>query len=977
MPNALNIFQNTSVPHVFACPPGANFSEIVVTGLLNRLKNHPPEHLARTTIFTNARRSKRQLEEVFIQHSAGLLPHIRLITDLADDPKLNQTKSANPLRSRLELAQLVRGLIQAEPDLAPPSSAFDLAFSLAKLFEELQSEGINPDIFDRINTEDLSGHWQRSLKFLRLAHNFSAQNSRETLLRRATETLIQNWQKNPPEYPVLLIGSTGSRDTTNQLMRAIAKLESGAVILPGFDFETPPDIWDFLQSEKATDDHPQFRFTTFLKSLNIAPDRVTQWHESAQNPANALISLALRPAPVTDQWQSEGPKLTHLDKITAGLSLIEAKDTRTEALAVALAIRHAVENNQKVAVICPDRNITRQISAALDRWRIKADDSAGIPLNLTAPGRFLGHIAAFAGQTLTSANLAILLKHPLCHSGDGERGDHLRHSRDLEIELLRENPFPTEELLAKWMQKKPDREIWTRWLLSQIQALTTDLPQTVAACTKQITEIANGFANGPDSTNSQLWKEAAGEKAALTLANLIEADDFEAHISPAEFLSLFASVLANEEVRNPATTRSDVMIWGQLEARVQSTDVVVIAGLNEGIWPKTAEPDPWMNRAMRKSARLLLPERQIGLAAHDFQQAVGAKNVILSRSIRDEDSETVPSRWLNRLTNLLGGLPGSGIQALENMRARGNTYLHWAAKLNTAKPIPPALRPSPRPPVEARPKQLSVTTISTLIRDPYAIYARRILSLKPLPPFSAEASYMVRGILLHSVFENFIKNRPKNETHMEAKSRLLTLAQNTLQQHAPWPSARQIWLKNLTDIADDFLASEEARETVQNQQFIECNGDMHLPEIHFHLTGKADRIEMDPAGNIHLIDYKTGSIPSEKQQNRFDRQMFLEAMMIKHGAFESIPNKEVQTAIYLGIGSSFKEQQVGIQGKTQDTRAELVELITSYQNREQGYTSRRAVEKVDFDGDYDHLARFGEWGQDQAGHLEEVGDATQ
>ena len=124
---------------------------------------------------------------------------------------------------------------------------------------------------------------------------------------------------------------------------------------------------------------------------------------------------------------------------------------------------------------------------------------------------------------------------------------------------------------------------------------------------------------------------------------------------------------------------------------------------------------------MRKEAGLLSPERRIGLSAHDYQQAVCSSSVLITRSTKDNEAETIPSRWLNRLLNLLNGLSGNnGPEAIEKMKGRGTKWLDWANETKIFTPSKPAKRPSPKPPKNTRPKKLSVTEIKTLIRDPYA-----------------------------------------------------------------------------------------------------------------------------------------------------------------------------------------------------------------------------------------------------------------
>ena len=124
-------------------------------------------------------------------------------------------------------------------------------------------------------------------------------------------------------------------------------------------------------------------------------------------------------------------------------------------------------------------------------------------------------------------------------------------------------------------------------------------------------------------------------------------------------------------MRDADGTDRTICIRGSREAREVQADLVILAGLNEGIWPQPAAPDPWLSRQMRLKLGLLLPERQIGLAAHDFQQALAARQVILTRATRDDEAQTVPSRWLDRLINLMTGLEGEtgAVQAMQGSRA--------------------------------------------------------------------------------------------------------------------------------------------------------------------------------------------------------------------------------------------------------------------------------------------------------------------
>jgi ATP-dependent helicase/nuclease subunit B len=402
-----------------------------------------------------------------------------------------------------------------------------------------------------------------------------------------------------------------------------------------------------------------------------------------------------------------------------------------------------------------------------------------------------------------------------------------------------------------------------------------------------------------------------------------------------------------------------VMIWGTLEARVQGADLVILGGLNEGVWPATPAPDPWLSREMRLQAGLLLPERRIGLSAHDFQQAIGADQVVLSRAIRDAESETVVSRWINRLTNLMQGMSDQGAHELTAMRARGNVWLEMAHALERPDAeIAPEPRPSPQPPAAARPRKLSVTAITRLIRDPYAIYAEKILRLRKLDPLRRSPDAALRGTVLHDILRHLIGQNP----HPISAETMLQVADEFLQANAPWPTARIIWRAKLARITDGFLRDEAIRQAMAQPVALEQPGSLLIDEHAFYLTGKVDRIDRAADGTLIIYDYKTGTLPSKLQIKHFDKQLYLEALMAEGGAFEKVAPATVQAVAHIGLGSDTNFRLITLDpDETAAAYDEFLTLLGEYANPLRGYTSRRAMAKVRFAGDYDHLARFGEW----------------
>jgi ATP-dependent helicase/nuclease subunit B len=962
-------------PNIFALAPGIDFPEAFVAGLGARMAAEPPEAMARVRVFLPSARMLRRVRQAFDGRGAGFLPQLRLVTSLSADPVPGLPAAVPPLRRRLELAQLVARMTAREPDFAAGTGVYSLADSLADLLAEMQMEGVVPDALERVDVADHAAHWQRSLRFLRIvARYFDAATppDPEARLRRVVEAMAARWRTVPPPHPVIVAGSTGSRGATALLMQAVARLPKGAVVLPGFDFEMPQSGWNSLESGPVpAEDHPQYRFAALTRALGVSPMAVQHWHGAAPPSAarNAVVSLALRPAPVTDSWMRDGARLGDLRAATQNMTLIEAADPRAEATAIALLLREAAETGTRAALISPDRLLTRRVEAALDRWRITVDDSAGEPLPLSPPGRFLRHVAGLAGRKLTLEAMFVLLKHPLTATGAGGRGDHLRFSRDLELHLRRKGPaFPDETALTDWAgaYDEPDRSAWAAWLSAAFSGLEEAAETPLLAAIETHIRRAEALAAGPGRTvgASALWQHEAGREAARRLAEARREAAHGGMFTPAQYSDFLARLLEAGAVRLPEPTHPDIAILGSLEARVTGAELVILGGLNEGSWPQLPGADPWLSRQMRLGAGLLLPERQIGLAAHDFQQAIGAPRVVLARAARSADAETVASRWLNRLTNLLAGLPAQGgAQALDEMRARGQVWLRRAEVLDAPRaPVPAAPRPAPRPPVAARPHTLPVTAIKTLIRDPYAIYAQRILRLRPLDPLRPEPDPRARGEVLHRLVEVFVRARPQGETVDAARARLAATAAQVLADAVAWPAAQRFWLARIERIAASFSRSEVARAREGSPAVIEKSGSVRLESLDFTLTAKPDRIDLLRDGRVRIFDYKSGEPPSKEEMAAFDKQLLLEAAMAERGAFEALGPREVAGYSYIQLGGAGATRDMEYdKALILETWDGLHKMLAAYLSRETGFAARRAMQKVTDKGDYDHLARFGEW----------------
>lgn len=957
-------------------PPGADFGTALVAGLEHRFATMSPQDVANTYVYVNTARMQRRLRQVFDAGPARLLPRVRLVTDLAfAGNTLGIPAPVSPLRRRLELSQAVAVLMANEPKLAPKAALFDLSDSLATLMDEMQGEGVDPAALEALDVSDQSGHWQRALKFLNIMQPFFAAATsapdKEARQRLIIEKMVGDWEEAPPNHPIIIAGSTGSRGATSLLMQAVARLPQGAIVLPGFDFDMPLESWNQLTDKSPIEDHPQYRFASLIRKLDLQPDDITPWdHGVAPSQArNRLVSLSLRPAPVTSQWLTEGPDLGDLLAATENMTLVETASPRVEAETIALRMRQAAQDGVTAALITPDRMLTRQVAAALDRWDITPDDSAGVPLAQSAPGRFLRHVGELLGANVTAEDLLVILKHPLCNTGSADRSNHLLRTRNLELKIRRYGPpLLNSAALHDWAVRNgandPGLIAWATWIgdiLDDLVAIDT------APLAKQLEKhvlAAVRFASGPDNMDGgELWKEAAGREA-LKACDLLAADaDAGADMGPRDYINLFNAILSGGVVRNRDAGHPQLLIWGTLEARVQGADLVILGGLNDSVWPETPTPDPWLNRPMRQSVGLLLPERKIGLSAHDYQQAIAAKEVWITRSKRSTDAETVPSRWLNRLTNLLGGLPAqNGELALDRMRKEGDAWIAKAIALQEpVRTLPKATRPSPQPPLAARPKELSVTRIKTLVRDPYAIYADKVLGLSALDPLKASADPSLRGEIFHKVLELFILEK-HDASDPAAVSRFLEISEQLLKDQCPWPTVRLQWMTQLEKLAPLFLADEAKRQDLGSFKVVEATGNIDIPDPVFKITAKADRIDLSNDGQAIIYDYKTGAVPTRGQQVSFDKQLLVQAAMVERGGFDALGKTSVADAMFIGVKSDMKVVPAPLdEHPTPEVWDNFLALLRRWNDVDRGYTARLAHLSIDDASPYDHLSRFGEW----------------
>ena len=912
--------------------------------------------------------------------------------EFADEP-LEARPAVGDLERRMTLARLIAGwgaalkgairrmgpdgLLETDPGepslvASTPAQALALAGDLAALIDDLRIEGIGFERLGGLVADSFDPYWRITLDFLKIASEawpaWLTEKGLADRAERAEAAVNREIARLGQRGPTIVAGSTGVNAATARLIAAVARAANGAVVLPGLDMALDEADFDALAEgvEPTTATHPQAALAKLMKRLGATRSDAAPLGEA--DARAAFLSQALRPAETTHLWR-ETPRAAAaaLD----GVALIEAPTQAEESLAAALALREALETpGRTAALVTPNPALARRVAADLARWGIEVENSSGATLGATPEGVF-ARLTLAAARDFSAPALAALLACPSVRAGR-PRETFAAAARALELSVLRA-PLPVTGLADRAAASAAARQAAASPYAHR--AVKTLSGQDFAAAEALLADIEAALAPLRDADGGPLAGLIAAHRAALAalgapdeigegVADLLDewalatGEGFSCGLS--DYAEMFETLAAG---RAPPSLRGHprLVLLGLLEARLLRFDRLVLAGLDEAVWPPAARADAFLNRQMRADLGLSAPERRIGQTAHDFAQALGTRDVILTRALKRDGTPTVASRLLRRIAAFAGD------EAYDAMRARGARYLDIAAGVDAPEPSSPAERPAPAPPVELRPTRLSVTRIETLRRDPYAIYAERVLKLVPLPPVGAALTAAALGDVWHKTLETYAQGAPDL-----GRARLLAVAQADFAPLNADPVFRALRWPRILEALEVYLAFDEQRRDLAARIFIEKQGrlDFALPDgSPFTLTARADRIEIGRDGLATIIDYKTGAPPGVNEVKvGFSPQMTLQAALLKRGAFADVGAFETEGAIYLKLGGKDGGVEKPIRFKDANF-AEVAEahftglkaLLAQYRLPATGYVSRPYPKFAAKGADYDHLARVAEW----------------
>jgi ATP-dependent helicase/nuclease subunit B len=1004
-------------PNVFNIPASAPFLPALINALREgRLvpgfpAGRDPLELARATLYLPTRRACRLAREVFLDTLAGdaaILPRIVALGDLDEDEiAFADAATAELAEEALRLPPALSGLERTMPlaalilrwaeTIAPrdrgqaplvannPATALALAHDLARLMDDMITRQVDWDRLDDLVPDEFDKYWEVTLTFLKFIGAawpaiLEEQDRMELAARRDKLIAAEAARLANSNEPVIAAGSTGSMPATATLLATIARLPHGAVVLPGLDSDLDDKTWaTILDDADGGHGHPQFAMAALLARIGVSRADVETLAPPAAHGRERIVSEALRPAAASDLWKDrlgEPGFGKHADAAMQSIAVIEAANAEEEALAIAVALRETLEHPQKTAaLVTSDVALGRRVAAALARWNVAVDDSRGVSLAATPEGIFARLAAETALAGVAPVTLLALLKHPSAAFDAagvmalerailrGSRPKHGTAGLQGALATIRNELANYRANKTSSLHHSDPRLSLTDAGLDAAAALVAQLKNALAPL-ETLPRGAHSLA-AMASRHAQVVAALGGMTPELAEAfgELERAGALD--VAAADYAELFHAAIADKKIYQ-AEAGARVHIFGLLEARLQSVDRLVLGGLVEGVWPPETNGDPWLSRPMRHELSLDLPERRIGLSAHDFAQGLGAPDVILSRPAKLGGAPTVPSRFVQRLAAV------AGKDRWDAALARGARYAALARRLDETAAPEPAKRPAPMPPLEARPRRLSVTEIEDLLRDPYTIYAKHVLRLTPLDEIDAALGAAERGTVIHNAIGEFGKTFPGDLPDHPAQA-LTEIGRECFKPLSEYPEARAFWWPRFQRIAEWFAGFERARRAKLKKLDVEIGGRIEIPfgNETFTLTVRADRVECLADGRYAILDYKTGAPPTEPQvRTGLAPQLTLEAAILRQGGFKDIPaGASVAELLYVrlrGGAIAGEEKPIAFKEGTPDAQAdralaELCKVLQQFADPAKPYYSLLHPMWATHYGTYDHLARVQEW----------------
>lgn len=934
---------------IFTILPGQPMAAIAARHLL---ATHG-ERLAEAVLLLPTRRACNLMRLALVaelQGQTALLPRILPLGDLEQElpgllhpgalPDLIAIPPAMAEWHRLAL--LMRQVMLFEQRRSGHTS-FAHALGLARDLARLQDDCARHNVALTMETlgalevdASYAAHWESALAFLSIVTAtwpvIEEEEGAITAPARQQQLLALlaiNWEQAPPPFPVIAIGSTASHPATARLMRAIAGF--GDIILPGLDPAIAPEDWQCIAPG-----HPLFHLKRWLDSMEIGLQQVAVLGEAA-NPKASLWLTAMACYDEVPKWRDMPPLQT-----AAAPRLIPCAHGEEEARVISLLIREALETpGSRTALVTPDEGLMERVSAHLARYGIAPDRIKHGTLAQTETGSLWRAMLDYIAAPSRMLPLLALLRHPLLSSHWPE---WLREAEPRTRGLVRHAPGQLPPLPPELRERPEHRR--AEQLIAGLAGLARR-SLTPSQWVGELRVLLSPFA--PDGTGGDAVADALDALSAADMLGTINADAF-ATLLEESFATAWRGDLYD--------THPGITMLTPLEARLQQFDRVILANMQDGIWPGLARPSAWLNLAQQATLGLPAPEEQLSLMAHDLLLLGSQHELFLTWPEREGGAPTTRSRYIERLVALmeLQGMPEATFCATE--------YLGWAHALYEAPAFREIAPPAPAPIAARRPKAVDASALDRLTTDPYYLYARYVLKLRELDPIDAEPEAKEFGTLTHAALAE-LTDHWNREDRAATRAEIESMASKVLNPFAARPEVHLFWrqrLENALGFVNDVEANRRARRPhVQAERAINDTLILNEEGTSLTLRGRIDRLEEGSDG-VAIGDYKTGLAPTTAKLNDGSAlQLLAYALLLElqgHPIAE-LNYWQLPASRRGGIITSIAGETLEEQGLLSQAHA----LLADFMHPETALRARpvAATQTDSYITTYDGVSRYDEW----------------
>jgi ATP-dependent helicase/nuclease subunit B len=990
--------------NLYTIAPDHSFLEVLARHVLGGFPGGPrpipPDRLHECRIMLPTRRAARRFQETLFtmtKREALLMPCITAIGDVDEDQAdfpyeaLELPPAASSNARLFTLMAIIGEWADENPQLrlaadvrSDPHHRHALALSLGQLMDSIEIEDFDAARIPDAYTLEVASHREVILGLIDLAarelpRRLDADGLMGAIERRGRLLRLEaaRFRDAKPLGPVIAAGSTGSISATRDLLMAIARLENGAVVLPGLDMTIDGASWNAIDPQ-----HPQYALRQFL--VRCKTDRGgVQDLTPAVSDRVWLSGETMRPSATADDWVSAlQENRARVAAGTSGVRILACDSQEDEAAAIAFVMRECLEDEAKTAaLVTPDRTLARMVKAQLTRWNVVVDDSAGEPLAKTEAASLLLLLCDAALSGLSTSDIARIIHHPMACFGKPDR-DAARRAAAFDLAVMRRKPSATNFRDCLALARSRPSALHPHPVLARLTdedwALSASLAAELETHLQPLAKLGASMVDAHIEALVSACRKIAGEsfitrpesRALREALDGIAAEAGRLGLSHfAETTQILRHALQRTPFRQPEQPGQRLSILGPLEARLIRPDTVILGGLNEGVWPSQPDAGPWLNRPMRDALGLQQPERQIGQMAHDFIQALGCPNVYLAYARRIGNTMAQPSRWLLRLEMIC---------KWAEAKIRDTRIPELCARADAPGRAAPVPMPRPKPPVALRPRSLGVTSIERLIKDAYAVYAEKILNLKPLADHEEGEDFALRGSIYHEILGEFAQRFPA-ALPPDAQEALLAIADERFAAYGSIPQARRFWLPRFRRIAAWF--ADYDRDVLRDRArsiHAEVSGKrvLDLSGAAFDLTARVDRIDLLKDGTARILDFKSGEPPPAAAVERGEHpQLTLEAAIHAVNGFALPAGGSTSEIAYVRISGGdppgeyktprFKDKSLDA---LVDEHLEGVKrLLQAFDSAATPYIPRGRATDAEQTLEYDHLSRFREWAQGGGG----------